>query len=92
MWLTLTEVEEAGGEDGRAEETEEDGATDEAETDIFLLGAKPLSDGTEGVLQLTTRTQQGERERRRACVCVCVSTRCQDMDCTAVPQKQEVPY
>ena len=63
--LTLTEVEEAGGEDGRTEEAEEDGATDEAETHIFLIGAKPLSDGTEGMAQLTAhRHREREREWR----------------------------
>lgn len=56
--LTLAEVKEAGGQDGRAEEAEKDGATDEAKTHIFFLGAKPLSDGTEGVPQLTAWTQE----------------------------------
>lgn len=56
--LTLAEVKEAGGQDGRAEEAQKDGATDEAKTHIFLLGAKPLSDGTEGVTQLTAWTQE----------------------------------
>ena len=62
--LTLAEMEEAGGEDGWTEEAKEDGATDEAKAHILLLGTKPLSDGTEGVSQLTSRTQ-GEGEDRQ---------------------------
>lgn len=62
--LTLAEVEEAGGEDGRAEEAQKDGATDEAETHILLLRAKLLSDGTEGVAELTGRTKRGRRGGR----------------------------
>ena len=61
--LTLAEVEKAGGEDGWAEEAEEDGATDEAKTHILLLGTELLSDGTEGVSQFTSWTQ-GEGRRQ----------------------------
>ena len=41
--LTLAEREETGGENGRTEETEEDGATDEFEASVFSLGTKPLT-------------------------------------------------
>ena len=60
--LTLAEVKEAGGEDGRAEEAQKDRATDEAETHILLLWAKLLSDGTEGVAQLAEGTREGEEK------------------------------
>ena len=54
-------MEEAGGEDGWAEEAQKDRATDEAETHILLLFAKLLSDSTEGVAKLTARTNGGRR-------------------------------
>ncbi len=51
--LTLAEAEEAGGEDGRAEEAKEDGATDELEASVFALPAKLLSDAVQSVLKVT---------------------------------------
>ena len=41
---TLAEMEETRGEDGRTEEAQEDGATDELEAGILFLLAKLLSD------------------------------------------------
>ena len=52
---TLAEVEEAGGEDGRTEETKEYGATDELEASILTLFAKLLPDAVQSVLKVTAQ-------------------------------------
>lgn len=46
-------MEETWGEDGRTEEAEEDGATNELEACVFPLGTKLLSDTVQRILEVT---------------------------------------
>ena len=49
---TLTEGEKTGRQNGRTEEAEKDGATDEFETGLFLLRSKPLANAVQSHLQV----------------------------------------
>ena len=59
---TLTEAEETGGEDGGAEESEEDRATDELETCLLSLWTKPLANAVQSHLQISEK-RRGRRKR-----------------------------
>ena len=50
--LTLTETEEAGREEGGAEESQEDRATDELKASVLPLGTKPLANAIQSQLQI----------------------------------------
>ena len=61
---TLTELEEAGGENGWTEESKEDGATDQLEASVFTVSTEPLPDGVEGVAEITVDEWKGRGWRK----------------------------